>query len=98
MKIQNNTTLTQEQRDKQMELAKATWDKNLSKVPWLERPTTGDASETALIKFLQPIEDILEIRKRYKVVKDNEGKLARMPFNSTNKYAFNIVEYPIPGS
>jgi len=27
------------------------WEQNLNKIPWLERPTTGDASETALIKF-----------------------------------------------
>lgn len=57
---------------------------------YLDTPTTGDASESGLIKFFQPIEDILAIRKRYEVVKDNEDKEIRMPFNSTFKYAFSI--------
>jgi hypothetical protein len=51
MKIQNDPVLTNEQKDKKMELANEKWNKNLSKVPWLERPTSGDASESALIKF-----------------------------------------------
>jgi sodium/potassium-transporting ATPase subunit alpha len=69
------------------------WDNNLSKLPWLERPTTGDASETALIKFFQPIHDVAQTREMFQLVKDKEGKPAKMPFNSSNKYAFLIVEY-----
>ena len=65
---------------------------NLSKIPWLDRPTTGDASETALIKFFQPINDIVQTRSKFSIVKDSEHKLCRMPFNSNNKYAFLIVE------
>jgi hypothetical protein len=38
---------------------------------YLDMPTTGDASESGLIKFFQPIEDILSIRKKYEVVKDS---------------------------
>ncbi len=53
-----------------MQKAKSDWDANLSKLPWLERPTTGDASETALIKFFQPIEDIEITRGKFKLVKD----------------------------
>lgn len=75
-----------------MEQAVEKWNQNLSKVPWLERPTNGDASETALIKFFQPIEDIEATRAKYTLVKDSEGKNCKMPFNSTNKYAFLIVE------
>ena len=29
---------------------------------------------------------------------DKESKLAKMPFNSTNKYAFSIYEYETPES
>lgn len=58
---------------------------------WLEKPVSGDASETALVKFFQPINDILDTRSRYNIIKDSEGKQGRMPFNSTNKYAFLIV-------
>ena len=28
------------------------WKNQVVKIPWLDRPTIGDASETALIKFL----------------------------------------------
>lgn len=53
----------------------------------------GDASETALVKFFQPIEEIGATRSRRKVVNLDDGSLAKMPFNSTNKYALTIVEY-----
>ena len=33
-------------------------------------PTTGDASESGLIKFFQPLEDITKIRDRYPVVRN----------------------------
>jgi sodium/potassium-transporting ATPase subunit alpha len=51
MKIQNNNVLTQEQKDKKLEMARKEWEITLKKILWLEKPTTGDASETALIKF-----------------------------------------------
>ena len=38
--------------------------KEKSAVNWLETPTIGDASESALIKFFQPIEDIQITRDR----------------------------------
>ena len=56
-------------------------------------PTTGDASESGLIKFFQPISDIKKTREQFPVVKDYEGKDCRLPFNSTNKYAFSINHY-----
>lgn len=62
-------------------------------MPWLERPTIGDASESALIKFMQPIEDVIYTRSQKALAKDCDGKEAKMPFNSTNKYAFIICEY-----
>ena len=43
----------------------------------------GDASESALIKFCQPLADIYEVREKYPVV-------ASIPFNSTNKWQLSI--------
>lgn len=56
----------------------------------------GDASETALVKFYQPIEDIGKTRSLYKFAKAKDGSDAKMPFNSTNKYALSIVEQEGP--
>ena len=65
---------------------------------YLDMPTTGDASESGLIKFFQPISDITKMRAQFPIIKDYEGKECRMPFNSTNKYAFSINEYDTEGS
>jgi len=51
----------------------------------------GDASETALVKFYQPIEDIMKTRALYTLGKCKDGSESKMPFNSTNKYALSIV-------
>ncbi len=59
---------------------------------WSESPVLGDASETALVKFFQPIEDIEVTRSKYKTAVCKDGSIAKMPFNSTNKYALTIVE------
>jgi len=37
---------------------------------WLDVPTIGDASESALIKFFQAVEDIVVTRERYPVIKN----------------------------
>lgn len=37
---------------------------------YLDMPTTGDASESGLIKFFQPLGDINEIRAHFPVVKN----------------------------
>lgn len=55
-------------------------------------PVIGDASETALVKFYQPIEDILKTRSNYRCAKSKDSSDAKMPFNSTNKYALSIIE------
>ena len=51
----------------------------------------GDASETAMIKFFHPIEDIDQIRDRYPVLL-RKGIKGEIPFNSANKYAVTIHE------
>lgn len=45
------------------------------------------------MKFYQPIEEISVTRARYKVAKCKDGSDAKMPFNSTNKYALSIVSH-----
>jgi hypothetical protein len=37
---------------------------------FLDMPTTGDASESALIKFFQPIADIQETRAKFPCTKN----------------------------
>ena len=43
----------------------------------------GDASESALVKFVQPMRDIVEMR-------DANKRLASIPFNSSNKWMLSI--------
>jgi sodium/potassium-transporting ATPase subunit alpha len=57
---------------------------------WLDMPTIGDASESALIKFFQPIEDIKTTRGRFPAIKNKEGRDMRLLFSSVNKFAFSI--------
>lgn len=48
--------------------------------PSLQRATTGDASESALLKFIeQSYSPVNEMRQK-------NPKVAEIPFNSTNKY------------
>ena len=56
----------------------------------------GDASETALVKFYQPIEDIGSTRSLYPYGSSADGSDSKMPFNSTNKYALSIVKQEGP--
>jgi len=52
----------------------------------------GDASESAMIKFCQPMRDILDFRAEYP--KNDKGKI---PFNSANKYQVQIIWDPKDG-
>ena len=56
-------------------------------------PTLGDASESALIKFYQPIEDIKITRNRFPVIKNKEERDVRLLFSSVNKFAFSVNRY-----
>mmetsp|Transcript_875 Transcript_875/g.1102 ORF Transcript_875/g.1102 Transcript_875/m.1102 type:complete len:1011 (-) Transcript_875:34-3066(-) len=53
--------------------------------PPAQRRTEGDGSESALIKFVQPIRDIMEHRGKNPVV-------CKIPFNSANKYQVDIID------
>jgi sodium/potassium-transporting ATPase subunit alpha len=54
------------------------------------RSTAGDASESGLIKFVQPINSIEEEREKFPIwtCKDDKGEpvTCEIPFNSINKY------------
>ncbi|EFB23739.1 hypothetical protein PANDA_020289, partial [Ailuropoda melanoleuca] len=53
-------------------------------LPIAKRATTGDASESALLKFIeQSYSSVKEMRER-------NPKVAEIPFNSTNKYQMSI--------
>ncbi|KAJ3447414.1 sodium/potassium-transporting atpase subunit alpha [Anaeramoeba flamelloides] len=52
-------------------------------VPVLKRKTDGDASESALLKFCEPIKKVKEYRLDY-------PKVAEILFNSKNKYQLSI--------
>ncbi|XP_022085909.1 sodium/potassium-transporting ATPase subunit alpha-like [Acanthaster planci] len=55
-------------------------------VPILKRETTGDASESALVKCVElAMGSVADFRNRNK-------KLAEIPFNSTNKYQVSVHE------
>ena len=88
----------EEQKAKERQKIEESYQKELSTKLWLDRPVLGDASETALVKFFQPIQDILETRKKYPTLKYADGSEAKMPFNSNNKFAINIVKFPTPTS
>ena len=88
----------EEQKAKERQKIEESYQKELSAKLWLDRPVLGDASETALVKFFQPIQDILETRKKYPTLKYADGSEAKMPFNSNNKFAINIVKFPTPTS
>nr|XP_020835240.1 sodium/potassium-transporting ATPase subunit alpha-2-like isoform X2 [Phascolarctos cinereus] len=54
------------------------------KVPIAKRMTTGDASESALLKFIeQSYGSVSEMREKH-------TKVAEIPFNSTNKYQVSV--------
>ncbi|KAL4511029.1 hypothetical protein ABPG73_008107 [Tetrahymena malaccensis] len=62
-------------------------------IDYLKCHVNGDATETGLVRFFQSIEDIQVTRDQYKIPENSEKTLARMPFNSTEKFALTIVEY-----
>lgn len=60
-------------------------------VDYVKCPVMGDATETGLVRFYQYVEDIETTRNRFKTA-EHKGQPARMPFNSTCKFALTIVE------
>ncbi|KAM6217233.1 sodium/potassium-transporting ATPase subunit alpha-4-like [Rhynchocyon petersi] len=63
---------------------RADFKANQETVPIIKRETTGDASESALLKFIeQSYRPVREMREK-------NPKVAEIPFNSTNKYQMSI--------
>jgi sodium/potassium-transporting ATPase subunit alpha len=69
--VRNDTAIKPEQKEEMIREMEREWNESLKNMKYLDMPTTGDASESGLIKFFQPIEDINAIRDRYPVVRDN---------------------------
>eukprot|EP01017_Pseudomicrothorax_dubius_P041509 TRINITY_DN664_c0_g1_i2.p1 TRINITY_DN664_c0_g1~~TRINITY_DN664_c0_g1_i2.p1 ORF type:complete len:1181 (-),score=249.42 TRINITY_DN664_c0_g1_i2:124-3630(-) len=86
------------QREKEKMRIDEEYAAHIKSIEWGRRPTVGDASETALIKFYQPIEDILSTRKKFPIKINDDHSESKIPFNSTNKFAIYIVEYPTDNS
>ncbi|KAL1245683.1 Sodium/potassium-transporting ATPase subunit alpha [Trichinella spiralis] len=69
---------------------RAEFKANQDLVPVLKRECTGDASDIALMKFVELAEgDVNELR-------DRNRKVCEIPFNSTNKFAVSIHESDTP--
>ncbi|KRY48181.1 Sodium/potassium-transporting ATPase subunit alpha [Trichinella britovi] len=69
---------------------RAEFKANQDLVPVLKRECTGDASDIALMKFVELAEgDVGELR-------DRNRKICEIPFNSTNKFAVSIHESDTP--
>jgi sodium/potassium-transporting ATPase subunit alpha len=62
-----------------------------SEIEVVQWKTNGDASESAMIKFVHSLRDIEEYRA--KNPKCNDGK-AEIPFNSANKYQVSVHDTP----
>lgn len=69
-------------------------DKPVEQISYRTENVIGDATETALVRFFQPINDILETRNTYTVALQPDGAKCQLPFNSANKFALSIVEMP----
>jgi len=65
----------------------ADWQEEYKNMPYWQRATTTDASETALIKFFQPIKDIENLRMLYPTAKNEDGSDAEVKFNSKHKFS-----------
>ena len=82
------------------ELAKANavWQEKLKTMPFYDREVIGDASETAIIKFFHPIEDVKEARSKFKLASQSDGAPAVVPFNSSYKFAMTCYHEQDPNS
>jgi sodium/potassium-transporting ATPase subunit alpha len=65
-------------------------EKEERKKPYKHRSTVGDASESGLIKFFQPIKDISQTRLENPIIQSEKGNKIEIPFNSTIKFQLSI--------
>jgi sodium/potassium-transporting ATPase subunit alpha len=67
------------------------WKVTLSKMPYKDRPVNGDASETGIVKFFQPIQDVEQTRARFEIGVQKDGAKSLVPFGSEHKFALKVV-------
>ena len=68
------------------------WNEIYKNMPYYDRPVSGDASETAIVKFFQPIEEITATRSRFPIGEQKDGAKSLVPFNSAHKFTFKVVK------
>ena len=78
--------------NRELEKAKTNWAKTLKETPFYDRNVIGDASETALVKFFQPLMDIREMRNNHNTATQFDNSPGIIPFNSSYKYALHVKE------
>eukprot|EP00357_Protocruzia_adherens_P031132 CAMPEP_0115014404 /NCGR_PEP_ID=MMETSP0216-20121206/26055_1 /TAXON_ID=223996 /ORGANISM="Protocruzia adherens, Strain Boccale" /LENGTH=1142 /DNA_ID=CAMNT_0002384131 /DNA_START=450 /DNA_END=3878 /DNA_ORIENTATION=- len=77
--------------DAEKEKVIAAHKEELANTDWNHRKTVGDASESALIKFYRYMEDLKDTRTNTPIIQnEDKGFVARIPFNSQNKFAASI--------
>ena len=81
-----------EKYEEELAKANAVWAEKIKTLPFREREVIGDASETGLVKFFQPIRDIREMRKAFSLAKQFDDSDAMIPFNSAYKFALKVYE------
>mmetsp|Transcript_13097 Transcript_13097/g.15135 ORF Transcript_13097/g.15135 Transcript_13097/m.15135 type:complete len:1178 (-) Transcript_13097:54-3587(-) len=90
----NPKKLSKDEFNENKEVAEQQLKEEENQKPFQVRHTEGDASESGLIKFIQPIKDLTEARDRYPIhsykMKDENGEvtnvMCEIPFNSFKKY------------
>jgi sodium/potassium-transporting ATPase subunit alpha len=97
-KFQNRLEKVKQQNPSKYEKTKLEleeeWKRKLNETPYYQREVIGDASETALVKFFQPIKDILESRSQVNLGKRFDGTESKIVFNSAYKFAMQIFTTP----
>ena len=81
-----------EEYNKELKLANESWAVKMKELPFYQRDVIGDASETALVKFYQPIKDIDSLRKSLVLGKQFDDSEAIIPFNSSYKFALKVYQ------
>ena len=90
----NPKNITKEETEANKDAAEKLLIEEENQKPVQARHTEGDASESGLIKFIQPIEDLNSIRGKYPIYsykeKADSGEIStiqcEIPFNSFKKY------------
>ena len=93
-KLQDNPKISREKYQNEKEIADRNWETKLKNTPFYQREVIGDASETALVKFFQPLGDIQESRNSVELGKRFDGTESKILFNSAYKFAMQIFTTP----